>query len=126
MSARTSDLEQELKRLNTRAISRADRASRGAYVAEVYRAARANAKDLSRQGDLRRRRDIVVEQIDLIMQRTSGDDRRLRSKHGSALKYAAVKKVASQDVLQFLTEQGGYNACATEFGIWVRRQKAEA
>jgi hypothetical protein len=59
--------------------------------------------------------------IKRVLRRTSEDDRRLRSKHASALIYAAVRDVAVEDVTGFIQEKGGFNACARRLRI--RRRK---
>lgn len=53
--------------------------------------------------------------VGLLLRTSVGDDRRLRFKHGAALRYAASNGVKAVDLIEFLKANGGYNGCAARF-----------
>ncbi len=59
--------------------------------------------------------------VDTLLRLTSQDDRRLRSKYSSALKYAAAHHVPKDEAEGFIKRKGGLNECARL--LRVRRRK---
>jgi hypothetical protein len=56
--------------------------------------------------------DALIAQL---LKLTSEDDRRLRSKHGEALRFAAARQITPGKLVRFLKKRGGLNACAERF-----------
>jgi hypothetical protein len=61
--------------------------------------------------------------IGRILRRTSKDDRRLRSKHAAALRYASARGIPEKGLIAFVQKKGGFNKCAER--LRRRRRKAQ-
>lgn len=60
--------------------------------------------------------------IDALLRVTNGhDDRRLRSRYASALKYALARKVRADDLRQFLADHGGLSGGAKRWSRWRKK-----
>ena len=63
----------------------------------------------------------VVDLISALMLTATKLDKRLRSRHGAALKYAAVKKIPSGRLVTFLRSRGGFAGAAAKYSRWRRK-----
>ena len=125
-------LHDRLKKLRIRnKISRQDPANREArlhYLRGVYAFARTLAQAVKDSWCARElggdeHTTSHVEFIDLVMQETSKDDRRLKSKHGGALKEAAYREIKAADLQGFYDEGGGLTGRSNR---WFRRVRKAA
>jgi hypothetical protein len=53
--------------------------------------------------------------IEVLMRVSSRDDRRLRSRHGQAIKFAALKGTRPRRLRKFLARKGGLKGCARRY-----------
>ncbi len=111
-----------LRELNLSAV-RNGGACRSRYNERVYRyatrwAASARRADIARVLGLSAPNNAdACRLIDHLLRATARDDRRLRHKHGCALKYAAIRKVRAERLIAYLAKRRGYNACAEQYRL---------
>jgi hypothetical protein len=118
-----------LRRLNKHACESGDKRHRYSYLRFAYEYARLwstspDSEQIARALGAAKAVSDTGWFIGRILRLTSRDDRRLRSKHATALKYAAFKGVSSRNLRSFLRKKGGLNACADRMRRF--RKKARA
>lgn len=124
----------KLTRLNRAARVVRTEESRQAYLKRVYRYAREFARS-SKQGDYRKilkmakhdDKTVLVPAaafIDVLLRMSAGnDDRRLRNKHATALKFAATLGDRSAEVMTRLRQYGGYNGAASSYRFLLKQYR---
>jgi hypothetical protein len=121
VSAGVESRLKRLKELNATARKTRLAHDRYAYLERVYRYAgrwgsSASAKHIARAlGASNNDTPDFGWFILRLLKLSSDDDRRLRSKHGAALRFPASRDVAPERVPRFITSHHGLNACAARF-----------